>query len=45
MPNANHSLHFLKCDNGIVIIIIYVGDLIVGSDNMKKIEDVKVLIR
>jgi hypothetical protein len=43
MSNADHSLYVRKSDEGIVVIMIYVDDLIVGGDNEKEIEHVKSL--
>jgi hypothetical protein len=45
MSDANHSLYVHKSDEGIVVIIIYVDDLIVGGDNEKEVEHVKSLLK
>ncbi|MCO5586063.1 hypothetical protein L7F22_040002 [Adiantum nelumboides] len=42
---AYHSLYVQKTEAGIVIIIIYVNDLIIGSDALKDVEHVKALLR
>jgi hypothetical protein len=45
MLDANHSLYVHKSDEGIVVIIIYVDDLIVGGDNENEVEHVKRLLK
>ena len=45
MASADHSLYVHKSDRGIVIIVIYVDDLIVGGDNLDEIEHVKGLLK
>jgi hypothetical protein len=45
MSDVDHSLYVHKSDEGIVVIIIYVDDLIVGGDNEKEIEHVKSLLK
>ncbi len=45
MSNADHSLYVRKSDEGIMVIIIYVDDLIVGGDNEKEVEHVKSLLK
>jgi len=45
MSDADHSLYVRKSDEGIVVIIIYVDDLIVGGDNEKEVEHVKRLLK
>jgi hypothetical protein len=45
MSDANHSLYVRKSDEGIMVIIIYVDDLIVGGDNEKEVEHVKSLLK
>jgi hypothetical protein len=45
MSDADHSLYVHKSDEGIVVIIIYVDDLIVGGDNEKEVEHVKCLLK
>jgi hypothetical protein len=43
MSDADHSFYVRKSDEGIVFIIVYVDDLIVGGDNEKEVEHVKSL--
>jgi hypothetical protein len=45
VSDANHSLYVRKSDEGIMVIIIYVDDLIVGGDNEKEVEHVKSLLK
>lgn len=45
MGDAYHSLYVQKSDRGIVIIMIYVDDLIVGGDNLDDIEHAKDLLK
>ena len=45
MASADHSLYVRKIDRGIVIIVIYVDDLIVGGDNLDEIDHVKGLLK
>ena len=45
MASADHSLYVRKSDRGIVIIVIYVDDLIVGGDKLDEIEHVKGLLK
>ena len=44
MESAGYSLYVRKSDRGIVIIVIYIDDLIVGGDNLDEIEHVKGLL-
>ena len=45
MSNANHSLYVHMIDKGIVAIVIYLDDLIIGGDSLEEIKDVKRLLR
>ena len=45
MFDVDHSLYVHMTDKGIVAIVIYVDDLIIGGDSLEEIKDVKGLLR
>ena len=45
MSDANHSLYVCVTHKGIVAIVIYVDDLIIGGDSLDAIQDVKKLLQ
>ena len=45
MASADHSLYVRMTDKGIVAVVIYVDDLIVGGDSLEEIEYVKSLVK
>ena len=45
MSDVDHSLYVHMIDKGIVAIVIYVDDLIIGGDSLEEIKDVKGLLR
>ena len=45
MFDADHSLYAHMTDKGVVAIVIYVDDLIIGGDSLEEINNVKGLLR
>ena len=45
MSDADHSLYVCVTHKGMVAIVIYVDDLIIGGDNLDAIQDVKTLLQ
>ena len=45
MSDADHSLYVRVTNKGIVVIVIYVDDLIIGGDSLDAIQDVKTLLQ
>ena len=45
MSDADHSLYVRVTNKGIVVIVIYVDDLIIGGDSLDAIQDVKALLQ
>ena len=44
MSDADHSLYVCVTHKGMVAIVIYVDNLIIGGDNLDAIQDVKTLL-
>ena len=45
MSDVDHSLYVRVTNKGIVVIVIYVDDLIIGGDSLDAIQDVKALLQ